>query len=233
MSDLFYSASFESLIDSIPSLIWFKDLEFKYIGCNKRLLQLIRIPRREYLYEKNDYDLPWEKYADIYRTHDKAVIENDKINNFILPGNTYDRSNNVLIAGRVAAFRDKTDKIIGIAGSAACITNAATVEVITKLFHNDIDAFGITPGAHHYHLGEDFSSYGLSRREAQCLFYLIRGKTTKGIANKLNLSRRTVEHYIEAIKNKFNCCNKSDLIEKSIEIGFVSFLPGSYLKDFI
>lgn len=65
----------------------------------------------------------------------------------------------------------------------------------------------------------------LSRRQAQCLYYLLRGKSAAAIAGILGLSPRTVEYYIAEIKNKMACKNKSEVIEKSIERGYINIIP--------
>jgi DNA-binding CsgD family transcriptional regulator len=52
----------------------------------------------------------------------------------------------------------------------------------------------------------------LSPREISCIHYLLKGKTAKEIANHLNLSYRTIEYYLENIRNKTGCRNKYELI---------------------
>ncbi len=54
----------------------------------------------------------------------------------------------------------------------------------------------------------------LSKREAECLYLLAKGKMTKEIGYILNLSARTVEYYISNMKDKLNCCSRSQLLEK-------------------
>lgn len=54
----------------------------------------------------------------------------------------------------------------------------------------------------------------ISNRQAECIYYLIRGKNMKQIAKALNLSPRTIEYYILNLKQKFNCRNRSELIDK-------------------
>jgi DNA-binding CsgD family transcriptional regulator len=53
----------------------------------------------------------------------------------------------------------------------------------------------------------------LSKREMQCLSSLSKAKTMKEIAEELSLSPRTVETYIEKIKNKSGLHFKNDLIK--------------------
>lgn len=57
----------------------------------------------------------------------------------------------------------------------------------------------------------------LSKRQKEILQLVSRGKTIKEIAKILNLSHRTVGHYFETIKIKFNVNTKSELITKVFE----------------
>jgi DNA-binding CsgD family transcriptional regulator len=53
----------------------------------------------------------------------------------------------------------------------------------------------------------------LSKREVQCLQLLLQGNSASKIALRLSLSVRTVEHYIENIKNKLCCSSRRELFE--------------------
>ncbi|MGQ3892234.1 response regulator transcription factor [Legionella sp. CNM-4043-24] len=53
----------------------------------------------------------------------------------------------------------------------------------------------------------------LSRREKECLYYTMRGKTAREIARLLGLSHRTIEKNIESLKTKLNMHNRSELID--------------------
>ena len=68
----------------------------------------------------------------------------------------------------------------------------------------------------------------LTKQETACLFYLLRGKTAESIAKLLHRSRRTIECHIDHIKLKFKCRTKEELIEKSIEMGFLNILPPTF-----
>lgn len=52
----------------------------------------------------------------------------------------------------------------------------------------------------------------LTQRQLICLKLLAQGMNMREIGEHLNLSRRTVEHYIGTIKKKLNCDNRMELI---------------------
>jgi DNA-binding CsgD family transcriptional regulator len=57
-----------------------------------------------------------------------------------------------------------------------------------------------------------------SRRERECLYYLSRAKTAKEISRILNVSTRTIEHYIENIKIKTGISTRTELIAYAISL---------------
>jgi DNA-binding CsgD family transcriptional regulator len=62
-------------------------------------------------------------------------------------------------------------------------------------------------------------SKALTKRELECLFLMLEGKTAKEIAIILKISYRTVETYLEKIKIKLNCQHKHELRDKLLPIG--------------
>lgn len=63
-----------------------------------------------------------------------------------------------------------------------------------------------------YHLEGQYSGTFLSKREAECLLYFSQGRTMKEIAARIHLSPRTIETYINNIKNKVGCHTKGELV---------------------
>lgn len=56
------------------------------------------------------------------------------------------------------------------------------------------------------------SKLKIPRRELQCAYYLLQGKTSKEISTFLHLSPRTVEVYFDRLKCRFGARNKIELV---------------------
>ncbi len=57
----------------------------------------------------------------------------------------------------------------------------------------------------------------LSKREKECFYHLSKGKTNKKIASLLQLSPKTIEHYIENMKFKLDITSLPQLRENAID----------------
>ncbi len=54
----------------------------------------------------------------------------------------------------------------------------------------------------------------LSKRQMDVAYEILKGNSTKAIAENLKLSPRTIETHINHLKCKFSCRNKTELIIK-------------------
>lgn len=72
-------------------------------------------------------------------------------------------------------------------------------------------------GTNRYTLKIDERIIIFSKREWECLSKFAEGKTYKGVANILSLSSRTVESYLNQIKEKTGISSKAKLIDHFIE----------------
>jgi DNA-binding CsgD family transcriptional regulator len=61
---------------------------------------------------------------------------------------------------------------------------------------------------------ENMEGIHLTQREITCIFHLLNYKTATETAKLMNISQRTVESYLETIKNKFSANTKAELIQK-------------------
>ena len=60
----------------------------------------------------------------------------------------------------------------------------------------------------------------LSWREVQCVYFLMLGLTVKGTSERIFLSPRTVEFYMNNIKRKLWCRRKADVMVKIAQSNF-------------
>lgn len=64
-----------------------------------------------------------------------------------------------------------------------------------------------------YELGAKCNGIYFTRREAECMVELLKGKTLSNVAITLGISRRTVEFYLKNMKVKVGCRTKFELID--------------------
>jgi len=113
-------ALLRSLIDSIPDFIFFKDLNSKYVGCNKAFANYLGIDEKEII-GRSDYDFFSKEVADSYNEsdiqilEDKTPIRNEEWN--IFP----DGSRHLLDTVKVLYY-DKKGKALGIMALSRDIT---------------------------------------------------------------------------------------------------------------
>lgn len=79
-------------------------------------------------------------------------------------------------------------------------------------YNNKINLFLEQTTLQKFEINVNSKTTYLTKRQLQCLRMLAAGKTSKEIGNQLEISQRTVESYINAIKNKTGVIFKSDLI---------------------
>jgi DNA-binding CsgD family transcriptional regulator len=146
---------------------------------------------------KTDQDVVKNNTA---RIVEEALIRNDGI-----------KSNHLSI--KVPCY-DSEDNIAGIFGCSILLNGQPYVAEcllhITKL--GLLNGLALATNNH-----TDFNL--LSTRQRDCLYYLAKGMTLKEIGTILNLSPRTIGHYLEAVKVKLGCFSRSQLVEKALTIG--------------
>jgi DNA-binding CsgD family transcriptional regulator len=60
----------------------------------------------------------------------------------------------------------------------------------------------------------DNQEYYFTRREVECIVHLLDGRTVAEAAEMLDLSRRTVEYYLNNMNLKLGCHTKHELLKK-------------------
>jgi two-component system, sensor histidine kinase and response regulator len=65
----------QSILDSIPQRVFWKDRNSVYLGCNRALAGDAGLNDPAEIVAKNDFNLPWRDSAELYRADDKLVME--------------------------------------------------------------------------------------------------------------------------------------------------------------
>jgi len=191
--------AFSNILNQIPCRVFWKDRNSVFLGCNSYFAKAAGFESPEEIIGKTDFDLVWgETHAQEYQEGDREVILGKKKYNVIEPqlqtnGEVIDTIGNKL------PLYDKTGQVIGVIGCYSEIIYTPRNEPLTK-------KNGKSP---------------LPKRQAECLYYVAKGKTAKQISIAMGISSRTVDFYIEILKTKFDCYSKSDLAEHALSLDYI------------
>lgn len=203
------------ILNQLSGNIGWKDSQLQHLGCNRNLADALQMKYSEDIVGLKDKDLPNQSEQDL-----QFHFDNDQ---HALLG----KSVNVIHIYQQSVFfitkkplHDNNKDIIGVIYHCHKLQNSA---FYLQLKQSDEKYF---PGNHsHYKTRTTHNPFHLSQRENECMFHLLRGKTSKQIADILNLSKRTIDFYIENIKNKAGCRTKSELLITAIESGYTNIIP--------
>ncbi len=120
------------LLDSIPDIIFFKDLKGVYVGCNPAFTELIGLSKNEII-GKTDYDFFDQENADWFTQHDQEMLKTKHTRNneeWV----TYPDGSKVLLDTLKTPYCDTDGTVIGILGISRDITaRKQAEETIVKL----------------------------------------------------------------------------------------------------
>lgn len=221
----------EALSRYMPNvLLWKKDLNSIYIEANKTCAELFGFSKKKEVIGITDAEIPCpiSELAETFQQQDKYVIATNKPikileihpcakNTWKIMLNTknpfYSEKGDIM--GTFAYCLDVTNELGGVATLLSSVSKHSSCQ--KKFVQNS------------FILGHDHLEIKLTPRQMECLFYLLRGKTAKDIAAILKISVRTIEQYIDQIKMRFSAKSKAELIQTSLQKGYMNILP----KDFI
>ncbi|GAX42690.1 two-component sensor histidine kinase [Tolypothrix sp. NIES-4075] len=117
------------VIDSIPQLIFWKDKNSVYLGCNQKFADVAGVGSAENIIGKTDYDLPWKKEeTEWFREWDRRVMESDTPELHIIePQKTADGKHTWVDTNKIP-LRDGDGNVVGILGTAEDITERKEIE---------------------------------------------------------------------------------------------------------
>lgn len=110
----------ENILDSAIDLIFYKDLDFNYIGCNEAFCNFVGLNKEEII-GKNDYELFPKKYANKFRKMDEIILE-EKVSNTNKEWVDYPNLDKALLLTQKSPLINKNNELYGILGISRDIT---------------------------------------------------------------------------------------------------------------
>ncbi len=220
-----YIRDHANMFENSTDYIYIKNADSKpsYIYLNQNLRMLINTGNLDELIGKTDEDMPWSEFTDSYREHDRDTILGLQ---YYQLEHIRDGNNELsIIMTRKFGLYDESGSITGIIGFTNKINNISMdhINLTGDLVYYDKKPLKISNYLQNQLIEHQHRI--LTSRESECLFYLLRGKTSKEIAKKLTVSPKTVDFHIENIKNKWDCHSRSDLFDKAYEYQCFNVIP--------
>ena len=116
-----------TLMDSLSSAVFWKDLNSQYLGCNQTFADLAGLSIAEMI-GKGDPDMPWGNEGVEYVSWDKKVISEGVTITDIRESLTDATGRHIWISTNKAPLRDNNGEIIGLVGIFREITNEVLAE---------------------------------------------------------------------------------------------------------
>jgi diguanylate cyclase (GGDEF)-like protein/PAS domain S-box-containing protein len=125
-------AFLHTLVNTIPDMVWLKDVNGVYLACNPRFERFFGAKEKDII-GKTDYDFIDKELADFFREYDRKVMETD------LPSVNEERvifaddGHSELLEALKTPMRDSHGKLIGVLGIARDITKRKQAEELLHL----------------------------------------------------------------------------------------------------
>jgi DNA-binding CsgD family transcriptional regulator len=205
----------EYTLESSSASIYWKDKKGRYLGANNIFVRSADGFSLDRILGNDDRGLCWgESEALLMQKNDKKVVDAKQSKTVIESAYCYEDKKHRKFLSHKTPLRGYKGNVIGVFGISFILDGKASTSKAIEdagfpayfLNINDTQA------------GLNTENHNLTLRQLDCLYYLVNGMTVKQIGRELNLSPRTIEHYLETIKLKLNCYSRADLISKSLQL---------------
>jgi len=221
--------SFEHVIEHLPHYCSILDLNSIHCITNKRTAAAMGFNNTEKIIGQpyGYINCPAVEQAEQFVAQDQKVIDSRRELDYLCYHH-YTDGWKIVYGTRKPLMNDEND-VCGLIYLSQDIQEHKIINLSRFLMDSNAKVFGLKQKQFTMHLIEKdiHDEYRLTRRQLECLFFVIRGKTAKEISSRLKISPKTVESYIAEIKIIFSCYSISQLVEKSINCGYFNIIPST------
>ena len=185
------SDSYRHLQDSV-GFFCVKDLSGHFCYFNDQMMKYAGYSCPSELLGKTDFDTSWAGQAPHIRKNDRLVMSTRRPFQFYESFQNQDGEYELYVSHKKPFFRDEI--LTGVLSSSIAAPAESVVGALP--FSEDLRFFDIKRRA----------ELALTARQKETLYWLLCGYSTREIARIIKLSRRTIEHYLNTIKevNKYH-----------------------------
>lgn len=217
------SAEFIQMLNHFPQMIYWKDIRKGYfLGCNEKFAEFIGASIYS-IVGQTGYDFLDPVIVELFRRYEADVIAKGTAVE-IVENISHPKTGENVASAVMAPIKDANGEVTSIIcygtpriqlsdkpwGAALLLINKKNM---SKLLRNK-----------KYIVKTEQEEVVLSRKEAECALYLLKGLRSKHIAREMGVAPRTIEYHIENIRSKLNCDVRTDLIAK--------LTSGNFLNNF-
>lgn len=118
------------VIDNVPQLIFWKNINSVYLGSNQRFAQMVGLDTPEHIIGKTDFDLPWKpEQTEKFRADEQRVMSNDTAEYHLIETAVQANGQEVWADTSKVPLHDTAGNVIGILGSFEDITERKLAEL--------------------------------------------------------------------------------------------------------
>src|SRR5579872_5013757 len=197
---------------NLPFNVFFLDLDHQLKNANETYVDSFGCDSLKSALNKTAWDIATRECAEHIIATNLAVTSLQKSKIFEININLKNKINFMSLAMKFPLY-DELNKIVGLFGFSSVVGKHSLGDFVTKISELGF----LTVNDNEYQSKNEIDNVRLSQRQMEVLRLVVRGKHSKEIAKEIGLSYRTVQHYIDNIKDKLNVYSRSELIDKVID----------------
>ena len=128
------------VMDTIPQSIFWKDRDFRFLGCNQSFLLTTGLTSIHELIGKTDYEMPWQGEADHYRGCDQRIIEAQSPELGIVESLPQTNGQTIWLETNKAPLYNAQGDLMGILGTFHDITQRKQAEEALQELNTELQA---------------------------------------------------------------------------------------------